>query len=115
MNVPVCVFVIVRSGDDWFSGLIVVGSLAVVELEPPPEAVALFVTLDAAFAATSTVAVIVGYVPPTANASERVQFVAPHDHPAPLIPVMVKPAGAESDTVTVPLVGAVPLLLTVKL
>ena len=42
-----------------FEEVIVVGSLAVLELDPPPETVALFVTLEGAFAATFTVTVIV--------------------------------------------------------
>jgi hypothetical protein len=40
--------------------MIVVGSVAVLELDPPPETVALFVRLEGAFAVTSTVTVIVG-------------------------------------------------------
>ena len=58
---PVCVFVIVRSGKE--GATVVVGSLAVslaVFVSPPPDTVAVFVTLAGAFDATFTVSVMAG-------------------------------------------------------
>src|SRR5262245_9987869 len=89
----------------------------------PPATVALLVTLAAAVHDTSTVSVIgsnalaaatlslrvqVSVAGPVAGTAEQFQFGPP------LQPVAVKPAGRLSVTVTRPLDGLVPILLTVR-
>src|SRR5262245_27843791 len=82
---------------------------------PPPATLTLFVTLDEALLPTLTVRVIAGYDAPPASASLRkqVRVATVHVHPVPLIAVAVRPAGSVSITVTRPLVGPPPALLTV--
>src|SRR5271170_7592001 len=97
-------------------GLIVVGSLAVaVPVAPPPEAAAELVTLVGALAATLTVSVMAGKLAPATSTVVDVQVNVPSEQvqPVPAIAVAVRPAGSVSTTVTVPLVDAVPELVTV--
>jgi hypothetical protein len=106
-KLPVCVFVIERTG----FCTIVVGSLTLAHGEPtqpPPTTDAWFVNEDAALLATLTVTVIAGYEEPAASASDRVHVSVPtvQVHPVPLSPVTVSPVGGASVTVTVdPSVG----------
>jgi hypothetical protein len=92
-----------------------VGSVALAVAKPPPETLTWLVTCDGAFRATFTVTVIGGKLIPAASAllvvqvGSTVQFhVAP-----PFIDTRVRPVGIVSVTVTVPLVGAVPVFDTV--
>jgi|HubBroStandDraft_6_1064221.scaffolds.fasta_scaffold838469_1 hypothetical protein len=96
--------------------LIVVGSLAVAVLvAPPPEAAAELVRLAGALAATLTVSVMAGKLAPAASTVVDVQVKVPkvQAQPVPLMVVAVRPVGRVSTTVTVPLVEAVPELVTV--
>src|SRR6266516_4458981 len=95
----------------------VVGSLSVsldVSVSPPPDTVAVLVTLAGALPATFTVRVMVELLP-AASALDRVQVRATtlQVQPEPLMAVAVKPEGRVSVTVMVPLVDGVPLLVTV--
>src|SRR5947208_1678353 len=93
-----------------------VTELLVVFSSPPPETVAVLVTLAGASPATFTVTVIGGQLPPAASASERwqVSVASVHVQPVPLRPVAGKPPGIVSVTVIVPLVGPAPTLLAVS-
>ena len=98
----------------------VVTSLAVsleVMTSPPPETVAVLVRLEGAVPATLTVSVIAEKLEPAVSALLRVQ--GPNGwvqlHPVPDMAVPVRPAGRLSVTVTVPVVEAKPLLVTVIL
>jgi hypothetical protein len=74
---------------------------------PPPETVAVLVTLAEALAATLTVSMIGGWLAPGARTSLRVHVtVAPtvQVQPEPVAAVAVSPAGKVSLTVTVPVV-----------
>src|SRR5690348_4285999 len=102
--------VILRSGS-----LIVVGSLAlslVVSSSPPPDTLAVLVTIGCASLATSTVSVMSGKPAPaasTADAPVRVQERFEQFQPEPAISVADRPAGSVSVTVTVePSVGDAP-------
>ena len=81
----------------------------------PPETTAVLVTEGGACAETFTVRVMAGYEALAASASLRVQVRVPSEqvHPVPDIPVAVRPDGRLSLTLTVPMVAAVPLLVTV--
>src|SRR5215469_9835068 len=100
--------------------MIVVGSVAVLLLvltSPPPETLALLVTMPGALLATFTVNVMGGYEEWAESASLRVQVSVPsvHDHPVPLMAVAVSPVGTVSVTVTVlPSVCLAPMLVTVS-
>jgi hypothetical protein len=112
VKLPVCVLITASTGRT-----IVVGSLAVgALLAPPPDALALFVRGDVAFAATLTVTVMAVPLALAAIADVLVQVaVWPlplHVQPVPLAALYVKPAGSVSVTVIVPEVGPVPVLLT---
>src|SRR5439155_269500 len=115
LKLTLWLLVMVRSG----GVLIVVGSVAVlfaVFVSPPPETVAVLVTLAGASLATFSVRVITGYLVPPARASDRVQVSGAkvQDQPDPVIAVAVKPVGSVSATVTRAVVlETVPLLLTV--
>ena len=88
--------------------------LSPVLTSPPPEIVAVFVTLSGAFSATSTVTVITGKDEFGATESERVQvrLFSVQVHPVPLIAVAVNPvAGSVSTTVTVPVLARFPKLM----
>jgi hypothetical protein len=109
-----CDLAMVRSG----SWTIVVGSLAVslaVLSSPPPETFTELVTVAAAFGATLTVSTMTGKLSPAASTVLVVQVKVPRlqTQPAPDIAVADKPAGKVSTTVTVPLVCAMPELVTV--
>jgi hypothetical protein len=102
------------------AGLIVVASLEVslpVFVSPPPDTVATLVTDDGALLATFTVSVIAGYAAPAASTSLRVQLGEPTPtsqfQPLPAMAVAVRPVGTVSSTVTAPLLGPEPTLLTV--
>ena len=119
MKVPVCVFVIVRSGLP--DALIVVGSDAEsldVFVSPPPDTVAVLVTDDGALFATLTFRVIGEPLEEAETALEVVQVtVWPetlHDQPVPVAACGVIPVGTESSTVIVPLEATLPILLTVN-
>src|SRR5690349_8287565 len=96
-----------------------VGSVAVLLaalMSPPPDTVAVLVTLAGALAATFTASVMGGYEAPEASASARVQVEvgpAAQVQPAPLMAAAARPAGSVSVTVTAPALGAVPALRTV--
>src|SRR5437660_10140710 len=82
---------------------------------PPPETAAMFVRVGGALLSTFTVSVMAGYEALAARTSflvqvreERTQF-----QPAPVMAVAVRPVGRLSRTLTAPLVGAAPLLVTV--
>ena len=68
VKLPVCVFVIVRSGPPTIVATSV-AVLLVVLLSPPPETVAVLVTLAGAVAATVTVSVSAGALAPAAIGS----------------------------------------------
>jgi hypothetical protein len=119
VNDPVWALVIVKSGVP-AAGAMVVGSFAVsldVLVSPPPATVAKFMTLAGAVADTLTVSVIVG----KAVLADSIVFVVQlsattlQTQPEPLMAVAVSPAGKVSTRVTVPLVTAVPELVTVTL
>jgi hypothetical protein len=112
VNEPVCDLLIASAGPT-----IVVGSVAAgVLVAPPPDALALFVSGDVAFAATLTVRLIVFPLAPAAIAVVLVQVaVWPlplHVQPVPLAVLYVSPVGSVSTMVIVPKVAAVPVLLT---
>src|SRR5437899_2668065 len=93
---PEWVFAIVRSGDKVVR--IVVGSFAVllpVLVSPPPETVAVLVTVTGALLATLTVRVMGGWLAPGARVSLRVQ--GPEGggqiQPLPDMAVAVRPSG----------------------
>jgi hypothetical protein len=109
---PLCDLLMPRTG----AIATVVGSVAVAEaLAPPPENVAEFVTLGTAAGCGVTVTVIGLPLAPAAIARDDVQVTTcpalPQDHPPPVAPTYVSPAGNVSTTVIVPLVVAVPVLL----
>ena len=108
VKLPLWVLVIVRSGTA--VEVIVVGSLAeslLVLLSPPPDTVAVLVTLDGALLAMLTFKVIGEALALAAKAVWFVQVtVCPESEqvqPAPLAPVGVNPLGTTSVTVMVPL------------
>src|SRR5438093_135222 len=81
---------------------------------PPPATTATLVTLDGALASTFTVSVIrseEGRVGITAE-FVQVSVASVHVQPVPDRLVAVKPDGSASTTVTAPLVGPAPTLLT---
>ena len=87
------------------SGVMMVGFVAVSFakfVSPPPDTVAMFVTLAGAFAATVTVNVIGGKLAPTVRVSlrEQIRFATTQFHPAPAIAVAVSPVGKVSVTET---------------
>ena len=85
-------------------------------VSPPPDTVAVFVTVAGALEATFTVKVIGGYEVPEVRTSDRKHVGFPpalHDHPLPLIVFTVRPAGRVSATVTVPDVDEAPTFWTV--
>src|SRR5258708_38560843 len=88
-------------------------SLAVL-CSPPPDTVAVLVTLDGAFTATFTVSVIRLKLAPTPIDSLRVHGPAGcvQFQLVPLIAVAVSPEGTVSLTETWPLVGPFPELVT---
>jgi hypothetical protein len=96
-----------------------VGSLALlfaVFVSPPPETVAVFVTGEVAFAATSTVRLMMGDALLPFKTSDLVQLgvaLTVQDQPGPLIALAVKPAGKVSTTVTAPEEATVPRLFTI--
>src|SRR5689334_13863415 len=95
----------------------IVGSVAVLLaalVSPPPETVAVLVTLAGALAATFTLSMMGGYEAPALSASARVQVVVAsvQVQPLPAIAAAVSPAGSVSVTVTVPVLDAVPTLVT---
>jgi len=119
VKVPVCVFVIVRSGLPIVP--IVVGSEAEsldVFVSPPPDTVAVLVTADDAFVAMPTLSVIGEPLEEVRITLEVVQLtVCPervHDQPVPVAVCGVRPVGTESTTVIVPLEAVLPVLLTVN-
>ena len=81
---------------------------------PPPDKVTGIVTGVPFADVTFPVTVIAGKLCPARSASLRVQMVVVrvHVHPVPEIAVTVKPVGG-SVTVTVPLVGPLPVFETV--
>jgi hypothetical protein len=91
-----------------------VGSDAVAEADPPPDTVAMLVRLEGELVATLTVSVMAGKLAPAAFTVVDVQVSVPkvHVQPVPLMVVAVRPVGRVSTTVTVPLVEAVPELVT---
>ena len=97
-----------------------VASLLVLLVSPPPDTVAVLLTLGAAGAETATVNVIgLALVAPALITPALVQVtvcpVALHAHPVPLAETYAKPVGKASVTVIVPLLAALPAaLLTVK-
>src|SRR5262245_9533428 len=116
VKLPACDFVILRSG----SCVIAVTSLAALLAaltSPPPETLAVFVTLAGAVAATWTVMGIGGKLAPAPRVSLRVQVRVPREHvqPVPAIAAPVILLGSVSATVTVPLVGPEPMLVTVRI
>jgi hypothetical protein len=109
---PVCDFAIASAGLRTVVGFVAVGVLPA----PPPEAVAEFVTVAGAFAATLTVSAI-GFAPAaTATTALVVQVTtAPafvHVQPVPDAALKVRPVGSVSVTVIVPAVARLPVLLT---
>src|ERR1017187_2019119 len=81
---------------------------------PPPDTLAWLVSGEEAFAATLAVTVMAGYLADGASTSLRLQIGnCEQSHPVPDITVTVSPAGAVSVTITCPLVGAAPILLTI--
>ena len=114
MKLPECELTTVKSGVP----VIVVTSLATLFAEfvsPPPETVAVFVRLSAAFGASVTVRVIAGKLAAEAIASARVHVsvATVQVQPLPAIAVAVRPGGNVSTTVTVPLEVTLPLFNTV--
>jgi hypothetical protein len=112
VKLPLCDFVMASVAG---AGEIVVGSLAVaVFVAPPPEAVAVLVTLPAVVALT--VIRMLGSTPSDAIASGDVQVTvcpeAPHVQSVPAADANVNPAGSVSTTVIVPEVGTLPVLAT---
>jgi len=112
VKLPVCDFVMASVAG---AGEIVVGSLAVAVFDaPPPEAVAVLVTLPAVVALT--VISMLGSTPSAAIASGDVQVTvwpeAAHVQSVPVPVANVSPAGSVSTTVIVPEVGTVPVLAT---
>ena len=105
----------VRSG----SPTIVVGSASLLLarlVSPPPETVAVLVTLAGALVATLTVSVSGGALAPAAIGSLRVHEsvgTSVHVQPVPANAVAVRPVGSVSVTVIVPIVAAAPAFLTV--
>ena len=100
----------------------VVGSDAVslpVLASAPPETEAVLVSEFEAACETDTGMLIAGYEAPAASASERVQVTVWGEvvqaQPVPVAVPGTRPAGRLSVIVTVPLVGTLPLLLTVTL
>src|SRR6476620_1300523 len=71
---------------------------------PPPDTVALLMTVAGALAETFTVRRIGGKVAPDASESERVHVSVAnaHDHSVPAIAVAVKDGGSASTTETTP-------------
>src|SRR5579863_1311075 len=115
MKFPMCVLVIVKSGN-W---TIIVGSEAesfVVLTSPPPETVTELVNREGAVTATLTINVITGKAKFPANASLRVHetVASVHDHPGPVIVVAINPFGRVSVTVTAADVEVFPMLVAVS-
>src|SRR5206468_1501606 len=81
----------------------------------PPETATVLDTEAAALAARFTVTVMGGWLAPAASTSLRVHVnvASVQFQPVPAIPVAVKTAGSVSATVTAPVVGPCPRLLTV--
>src|SRR5208283_4031658 len=81
----------------------------------PPETTTVLVTEGGAPVDTLTVRVITGYGRPAPKASERVQVNVPTEQvqPVPDMVVAVRPEGRASVRLTVPIVGPVPLFVTV--
>lgn len=112
VKLPLCDNAIASVAGD---GEIVVGSLAVAVLvAPPPEAVAVFVTLWAVVALTTIV--MLWPTPSGGIASGDVQVTvcpeAAHVQSVPVADAYVNPAGSVSTTVIVPEVGTLPVLAT---
>jgi hypothetical protein len=107
---PVCDFAIASVGLRIVVGSVAVGVLAA----PPPVAVAEFVTVAAAFAATLTLSAIGVPFPPAAMTVVLVHVtIAPasaHVQPVPDAALNVSPAGSVSVTVIVPEVATLPVL-----
>jgi hypothetical protein len=109
---PVCDFLIVRTGAVTFVGSVAVAGFG----EPPPDALAEFVTLGTAACATLTVRVIGAAFAPALITAAVVQVTTwpafVHVQPVPVADANVRPAGSVSVTVTVPDVLTLPVLLT---
>ena len=82
---------------------------------PPPETVAVLVTIAGEVAVTFTVTVTAGNLEPANSVSLRVQVSVGNEQfqPEPLIALAVRPAGSVSVTARAPEEGATPILLTV--
>ena len=98
---------------------ICVGSLAVsfeVSVSPPPETVAVFVTVDAALFPTFTVMVMGSKLVPANSVSPRVQprGWSVQFQKGPLMSVAVSPAGRASLTLMIAVVSAPPVPLSIK-
>ena len=87
---------------------IVVESLALAGVEPPPETLTWFTCGELAFEATFTVTVIAGKLDPAVSTLLVVHVFVAQVHPVPAIDTNVSPEGTVSVTVTVPLVGPAP-------
>jgi len=112
VKLPVWLFAIARVGVTTVVGSVTLG----VFNAAPPLAVAEFVTVAGAFAATLTASVIGVPAAPPAMTAVLVQVTvcpaALHVQPVPLAALNVKPAGSVSVTVMVPEVATFPVLLT---
>src|SRR6476469_6609285 len=98
LQVPACLLSMVRSG-----ARTVVGSLPLLlpllaAGSPPPETLAVLVTLGKAASATETVRVMLGALPAAAMAVVRVQVTVPvatpHVQPVPVPDTKPSPAGS---------------------
>jgi hypothetical protein len=105
-----------KEGIAWVMTVVSVAVSFAVTNSPPPETSARFMTVAGALNVTFTVRVMGGYELPAASASLRVQVseITEHVQPVPLIAVAVSPLGRVSVTVIVPVVGALPALVTVS-
>ena len=82
---------------------------------PPPDTVAILVTLNGELEATVTSNVMAGYALPAARASPQVHVsvASVQLHPVPLMAVAVRPVGSVSVADTVAVVGEAPVFDTV--
>src|SRR5260370_757511 len=95
--------------------MMLVESLVFAVADPPPEALTFFFYGYAALRDLLSLPTRGASVLPAASASLRVQVEVLHIHPVPAIPVTVKPVGAVSVIVTVPVVAELPVLETVTM
>src|SRR5438874_1952224 len=88
--------------------LITVESVVLALAEPPPETPTALTDGECALAASFTVTVMGGWLPPASTTRRSSDVLAAQDHPVPAIDTSVSPDGTVSVTVTVPEVEPAP-------